>query len=106
MSRWIPIAGNPTNDQSCYKVGIYSIALTDYTVRVFNAVSGIQLPNAVGNLGKIFIVIGSNGITTKNWTTLGGGIYDDVTNTTYTTISANQRFMVQSDGINWIVIGG
>jgi hypothetical protein len=85
--------------------GIYNVTLSQYTIRVFNAVSEIRLPNATGNQGKIFIIIGSNGIGTKNWTTSGGTIYDDVTNTTFTTISGSQRYSVQSDGTDWIVIG-
>ncbi len=85
--------------------GIYSVPLTEYTVRVFNTVSGIQLPTAVGNQGKIFVIIGSNGIASKTLSTLGGVIYDDVTNTSLVTITTNQRFTVQSDGTNWIVTG-
>ena len=85
--------------------GIYSVSLTEYTVRVFGGVSEVRLPNAVGNLGKIFIIIGSNGITNKVFSTSGGVIYNDVSNTLITTLQQNQRFMVQSDGTDWIVIG-
>jgi hypothetical protein len=74
-------------------------------VRVFGGVSEVRLPNAVGNLGKIFIIIGSNGITNKVFSTSGGVIYNDVSNTLITTLQQNQRFMVQSDGTDWIVIG-
>ncbi|MES2811282.1 MAG: hypothetical protein V4670_02325 [Bacteroidota bacterium] len=85
--------------------GVYFVNSNQYTVRAFNTISEIRLPNAVGNTGKIFIIIGSNGISSKTWSTSGGAIYDDVSNTAYTTINANQRFMVQSDGNDWIVIG-
>ena len=85
--------------------GIYSVSLTEYTVRVFGGVSEVRLPSAVGNLGKIFIIIGSNGITNKVFSTSGGVIYNDVSNTLITTLQQNQRFMVQSDGTDWIVIG-
>ena len=85
--------------------GIYAVSLTEYTVRVFGGVSEVRLPNAVGNLGKIFIIIGSNGITNKVFSTSGGVIYNDVSNTLITTLQQNQRFMVQSDGTDWIVIG-
>jgi len=85
--------------------GIYNIALTEHTVRVFNGVTNVRLPDAVANTGKVFIIIGSNGISPKTFSTSGGGIYDDVTNATITTLTANQRYMVQSDGTNWIVIG-
>ena len=85
--------------------GIYTITLAQYTIRVFGGVSEVRLPSASGNTGKIFILIGSNGIGPKTLSTSGGGIYDDVTNTSYTTITSGQRFMVQSDGTDWIVIG-
>jgi hypothetical protein len=85
--------------------GIYAVSLTEYTVRVFGGVSEVRLPNAVGNLGKIFIIIGSNGITNKVFSTSGGVIYNDVGNTLINTLQQNQRFMVQSDGTDWIVIG-
>lgn len=88
-----------------FSTGIYTIANTEYTVRVFNNVSEIRLPNAVGNQGKIFVVIGSNGITAKLFSTSGGAIYDDVTNTSPTNINPNERYILQSDGTNWIVIG-
>lgn len=85
--------------------GIYFIALTEYTVRVFNDVSEVRLPAAAANTGKIFIVIGSNGIGTKTFSSSGGGIYDDVTDTNITVLNANERYTVQSDGGTWIVIG-
>lgn len=85
--------------------GVYNVQLTEYTVRVYNGVSNVRLPDATANLGKVFIIIGSNGISTKTFSTSGGGIYDDVTNATITTLAANQRYMVQSDGTDWIVIG-
>jgi hypothetical protein len=105
-----PTWNNPSSQMLNYATtgattGIYSVTLSQYTIRVFNLVSEIKLPTPVGNNGKIFIIIGSNGISPKTWSTLGGVIYDDVTNTTYTTISGSQRFMVQSDGTDWIVIG-
>ena len=85
--------------------GIYTISLTEYTIRVFNAISDVRLPNAVTNTGKVYIIIGSNLISSKILSTSGGVIYDDVTNATITTINANERIMVQSDGTDWIVIG-
>lgn len=79
---------------------------TYYTVRVFNGNTGITLPDASTCKGRIYILIGSNGISTKNISVSGGsGIYDDVTNTSITSISSNQRIQIQSDGTGWIVIG-
>jgi len=85
--------------------GIYTVLLTEYTVRVFNGVSEVRLPNAVGNTGKIYIVIGSNTISSKILSTSGGNIYDDVTNTFINAINSNERYTFQSDGSDWIVIG-
>ncbi|MEC4005927.1 hypothetical protein OX283_014755 [Flavobacterium sp. SUN052] len=85
--------------------GVYTISLTEYTIRVFNSVSEVRLPNAASNIGKVYIIIGSNTISSKILSTSGGVIYDDVTNTTITTINGNERIMVQSDGTDWLVIG-
>lgn len=86
-------------------VGVYTLVLTEYTIRVFNSVSEIRLPNAIGNAGKIYNIIGSNGIAPKILSTGGGIIYDDVTNSFINTINPNERMTVQSDGADWIVIG-
>lgn len=85
--------------------GIYDVSLTEYTVRVFGGVSEVRLPAAASNIGKVFIIIGSNTITSKIFSTLGGGIYDDVSGANITVLNPNTRYMVQSDGTNWIVIG-
>lgn len=85
--------------------GIYSVALTEYTVRAFNGVSEVRLPNAVTNTGKIFVIIGSNTIATKIFSTSGGFIYDDVSNANISVLNPNERYTVQSDGTDWIVIG-
>jgi hypothetical protein len=104
---WAPIPVNTVNPFTTTggATGIYNVSLSHYTVRVYNDVSEVRLPTAVGNTGKVFIIIGSNGIGTKILSTAGGGIYDDVTNATITTISTNERYMVQSDGTGWLVIG-
>lgn len=85
--------------------GAYFLDSSHYTVRIFNGISNVVLPSAAANPGRIYIIIGSNGIAPKSLTTLGGIIYDDVTQSFINTINANQRFMLQSDGIDWIVIG-
>jgi len=85
-------------------VGNYIVSLTEYTIRVFNGVSQVTLPDAVVNLGKVYIIIGSNGIGVKTLATSGGVIYDDVAGATVITIGSNERISVQSDGTDWIVI--
>ncbi|MGL2964931.1 beta strand repeat-containing protein [Flavobacterium sp. RSB2_4_14] len=85
--------------------GVYTVSLAEYTVRVFNAVSEIRLPNAAGNTGKVYVIIGSNTIGPKIFSTAGGAIYNDVGNVFINTLNANTRYTVQSDGVDWIVIG-
>jgi len=68
-------------------------------------VSGVIAPDAALNINRIIIIIGSNGISIKPLTFAGGVIYDDVTNTNISVINANERFTIQSDGTQWIVIG-
>ena len=85
-----------------------SLLLNDkhYTVRIFGGNTGIILPDASTCKGRIYILIGSNGISSKSISTVaGGGIYDDVTNANISSISGSQRYQIQSDGISWIVIG-
>lgn len=85
--------------------GIYNVTLAQHTIRVFGSVSEVRLPTPIGNLGKIFVVIGSNSIGTKIFSSAAGNIYDDVAAAFITTLAANQRYTVQSDGTDWIVIG-
>lgn len=106
-ANWAPIPVNTVKPFTTTDVatGVYNVSLNEYTVRVYNGVSEVRLPSAVGNAGRIYIIIGSNGITAKTFSTAGGGIYDDVSNATVTVLNANERYMVQSDGTGWIVIG-
>lgn len=85
--------------------GVYEVTTDDYTIRVLNSVSGIRLPDAVRNKGKIYVVIGTHGITPKTLATSGGHVFDDVTNTTMTSVLPNSRIIIQSNGEDWIVIG-
>jgi len=85
--------------------GVYNVTLAQYTIRVFGGVSEVRLPTPVGNTGKVFVIIGSNGIPAKTFSSVSGNIYDDVTNAFITTISGSVRYTVQSDGTDWIVIG-
>ncbi|MQP25651.1 hypothetical protein GFJ94_11315 [Flavobacterium sp. LMO8] len=84
----------------------FTVTSSMYTVRVANAVTDISLPDPTIVTGKVFVLIGTNGITAKAITVTGGAsVIDDVTNTTITNLNANERYTIQSDGTNWIVIG-
>jgi len=85
--------------------GNYIITSEDFTVRVADNLTGVTIPDASLNTNRIIVIIGSNGITSKPFTFSGGTIYDDVTNTTISVINSNERFTIQSDGTQWIVIG-
>ncbi|MEZ4858419.1 MAG: hypothetical protein R2781_06370 [Flavobacteriaceae bacterium] len=85
--------------------GNYVITSEDYTVRVEDNVIGITIPDAALNTNRIIIIIGVNGIASKPFTFSGGQIYDDVTNTNITNINSGERYTIQSDGTQWIVIG-
>lgn len=95
---------NPPFSTTGLATGVYNVTLAQHTIRVFGSVSEIRLPTPVGNLGKIFVIVGSNTSGTKTFSTVTGNIYDDVAPGFITTISANQRYTVQSDGTDWIVI--
>ncbi|HNP33121.1 MAG TPA: hypothetical protein PKN96_07495 [Flavobacterium sp.] len=84
--------------------GTYNVTNAQHTIRVFGSITNIVLPTPIGNTGKIFVIIGSYGISSKGFTSAAGIIYDDVTNTIITTISSGVRYTVQSDGTDWIVI--
>lgn len=82
----------------------YTITDQDYTLRIYNGAGYIAIPSASTAIGRIIVLIGSNGIETKNLVTTDGGIYDDVTKNKISTISTNERITIQSDGTGWIVI--
>jgi len=86
-----------------------SFALTGahQTVRRFGACETISIPAASTCPGRIYTIINANG--TGSSVTLsvvaGTGIFDDVTNTTITSLAVNSRITIQSDATGWIVIG-
>ena len=93
-------------DTTGSNTGVFNITDNHHTIRLSNSISSINLPNPTTCLGRIYVIIGSNGISSKNITVTGGAIvHDDVTNATINSINTNQRFQIQSDGTNWIVIG-
>jgi len=86
--------------------GTFSLDEDHHTVRVLDSISTLSIPDAANLMGRVYILIGSNGISAKNISVGGSSvIYDDVTNATLTQLNANQRITIQSDGTDWIVIG-
>jgi len=87
-------------------IGTFNLTEVHHTLRILNAISTINLPNPTVCAGRIYILIGSNAIGSKSLTVTGGAtIYDDVNNATVTTITTNERYQIQSDGTEWLVIG-
>lgn len=78
-----------------------------YTVFVNNGVGSITLPDATTCLGRVYILLGANGIGNKTINFTGAQVlYDNVTNANITRVRANERFQIQSIGANgWILIG-
>ena len=87
--------------------GGYTLTAGDHTIRRFGNVNNIIFPDASTCIGRVYTIISSNrtGSNVGISPVLGQTVYDDVTNTTITFLTPNQRITVQSDGANWIVIG-
>ncbi len=86
--------------------GVYNVTAANYTVRVnVGTATGINLPAASTNTGKIFVIIGFDGLATIPFSTSGGSIIDEALGITITTLNGNDRYTLQSDGTNWVVIG-
>ena len=90
-----------------YTTATYALSDTDYAVRRFGTCGTITFPDASTCVGRVYIIINSNGTASNVTLTPSGAqiVYDDVTNTTYTSLVPNKRLTVQSDDTNWIVIG-
>ncbi|MBB4806303.1 hypothetical protein HNP38_001575 [Chryseobacterium defluvii] len=113
VNKWVKLISTSTSATQSVTVpydtpnsGSLTLNNTHHTVRIYGGNTEIVLPDAGTCKGRIYILIGSNGISSKPISTLGGnGIYDDVTNAGVTSITGGQRYQIQSDGIGWIVIG-
>ena len=101
------VSGSVALHYAIANTGTYALSDTDYTVRRYGGCTNITLPDASTCLGRVYIIISSNGsITNVSLTPLSGQIvYDDVSNITYGSLAPNQRIQIQSDGTNWLVIG-
>ena len=80
----------------------YTLQLSDYTIELMASVSGgVTLPTAVGNTGKIFVIVnsyaGTNNVYTTSSQNIGSG--------TYYTLTAQYKYIqVQSNGTMWQII--
>lgn len=85
--------------------GDYVIPSEVYTLRINNQVSGITLPKASENTGRILILIGWPGISAKtlNFST-GDDLLDISSNTSVTEIGQKQVYKIQSAGNRWLLL--
>lgn len=85
--------------------GDYVITDEVGTLRINNDVSQLIIPSAKLNQGRIIRLIGWNGIGTKNFIFLNSDdLYDVKTQSSITSISANQIYTIQSAGNRWILL--
>ncbi|MCI1187245.1 hypothetical protein MON38_07420 [Hymenobacter sp. DH14] len=87
--------------------GTFTLTAAHHTVRRFGACNNISIPDASTCPGRIYVIISSSGAGSNVGLNVqsGGGIYDDVANTTLTYLGQSERISIQSDGAGWIVIG-
>lgn len=85
--------------------GDYVITDDVGTLRINNDVNQLIIPPANLNKGRIIRLIGWDAIGTKNLIfSNADNLYDVRTNSTITTISANQIYTIQSAGNRWILL--
>ncbi len=85
--------------------GNYSIPDETFTLRINNQVSGVTIPDAAANKGRVIYLINWPGNSVKTLTFLNGNdLFDITTNSTVTTISGGQKMMIQSAGNRWILL--
>ena len=85
--------------------GNFSIPEETYTLRINNGITSISIPEAARFEGRILVLLGWNGISTKNFTfATGDQIWDSATGSPVTTISSGERLVIQSAGDGWVVL--
>ncbi|WP_372918410.1 hypothetical protein [Salegentibacter sp.] len=85
--------------------GNYNIPDETYTLRINNNLSGINIPSASANKGRIIILIGLPGISTKTLNFQESfQLWDIQTNTQINQINSNEVFTIQSAGNRWLLL--
>ena len=79
----------------------YTLTISDYVVELTGASFTVTLPTAVGIMGRIYIIKNTSGGIKTITTTLSQTIDGSTTQT----ISGRNWAVLQSTGINWIIIG-
>ncbi|MDT0675969.1 hypothetical protein [Autumnicola musiva] len=85
--------------------GDYVIGEEVGTLRINNQVSGLIIPKASDNKGRIITLVGWPATGTKNLIFSGSdNLLDIATNTQITTIKGGQNYQIQSAGNRWIIL--
>ncbi len=99
-----PASAAPVKTLNNVSTASYTVAASDYTVRIEAGCMSVTLPDAVANQHKIYILVGAASMTSSaTLNATAGNIVDDATGN-LTSITAGDKLTVQSDGSNWIVI--
>lgn len=101
---WVTPTYISTANFTTANTATYNITSTDFTVRITPTVTTVNLPSAITNTGKIYNLIGANGLASASLVSAGGTVYNDQLGSNVTTITSGDRFSIQSDGTNWIII--
>ncbi|MDT0644915.1 hypothetical protein RM553_18905 [Zunongwangia sp. F363] len=85
--------------------GDYPIGDEVGTLRINNQVTGLIIPKAADNKGRIIILVGWPATGTKNLIFQGSdNLLEITTNTQVTTIKGGQTYQIQSAGNRWILL--
>ncbi|HSP12260.1 MAG TPA: hypothetical protein VLO29_07015 [Salegentibacter sp.] len=98
-------SGHKVYTSTASATGNYDIPDETYTLRINNQVSGINIPSASANAGRIIVLIGWNGISNK---TLNFQetykLLEIKSNAQITEIGSRDVFTIQSAGNRWLLI--
>ncbi|WP_081211464.1 hypothetical protein [Salegentibacter sediminis] len=98
-------SGHKVYSSTTSSTGNYDIPDETYTLRINNNVSGINIPDASTNKGRIIILINWPGNATKNLNFKSGdNLLDLKSNTQINQINSNEVFTIQSAGNRWLLL--
>ncbi|SFN35269.1 hypothetical protein [Salegentibacter flavus] len=98
-------SGHKVYTSTTSATGNYDIPNETYTLRINNNVSGINMPSASANKGRIIILIGLPGISTKTLNFQESfQLWDIQTDIQINQINSNEVFTIQSAGNRWLLL--
>jgi hypothetical protein len=98
-------SGHKVYTSTASATGNYDIPDDTYTLRINNNVTGINVPSASANKGRIIILIGWQGISFKNLNFQESyNLLDIQSNTQINQIGSRDVFTIQSAGNRWLLL--